>query len=85
MLPASHSLKTQTRWWSQYLAATFMVDLEARNWEVTTQIVSDHLLLDHARNALARISRNVEPDFLLVFSHVYSADGDMRENDGGIL
>ena len=72
MLPASRSLKTQTRWWSKSLAATFIVDVEARNWEVSAQIVSDHLLLDHARNALARISRNVEPDSLLVFSQTFT-------------
>ena len=55
---------------SKYLRT---VDQGARNWESINQIVSEFLLREHARHALARISRLAEPDSLLIFPSAFES------------
>ncbi len=50
------------------ISSTYLrtVDQGARNWDAINEIVSESLLREHARQALARISRLAEPDSLLI-------------------
>jgi len=56
------------------IARTYLliVDQEARNWGMITQIVAEFLLIDHSRNALARISRLTTPESMLSFSEGFT-------------